>query len=272
MLLPGGVWRNGEWLREFAFEPLTGAIELALATIGEPGRSRPEKVTAALAAALREVGGSPATPESVRRLTIADRQFLTRQLAAQLGRDGLWLTARCGHCDAHYDFYVEQSILPAKQGRADSPYVTVETSRGRCRLRLPTGADQEAVAALDEPDGALAALVERCLVAVGESEVDAEDGMRPPFDDDDLERIDRALEEAAPEVTLWVQAACPECAGINQVWVDPYACLEDGGELFVEIHQLAMGYHWSESDILSLTPARRRLYLRLLDAERKLVQ
>jgi hypothetical protein len=273
MPLPGGVWRNGECRREYAFKPLTGDVELALAGSGEPDCSRPERVTAALTAALSEVGGVSATPESVRQLTIADRQFLTRQLASRLGRDGLWLTARCGDCDARYDLYVDQSSLPAKQGSDDSPYVTVGTSRGDCRLRLPTGADQEAVAALEDPEDALPTLVQRCLVAAGGREIDPEDGApRPVFDDDDLERIDRALEEAAPEVTLRVQASCPECGTTNHVWVDPYACLEDGGDLFAEIHQLASSYHWSESEILALTPRRRRLYLRLVDREREMVR
>jgi hypothetical protein len=273
MRLPGGVWQNGERRRDFAFKPLTGAVELALFGGGERGRdlSRPEQVTSALAAALLEVGGRPATPESVRSLTVGDRQFLTRQLAALLGRDGLWLTAACAACGADYDCHVEQSKLPAKPA-GESPEVEIETSLGRCRFRPLNGGDQEAVAGLDDGTRALSTLARRCLVAVGERELGPGEAAELELDEEDLASVDRALEDAAPEATVWIQAACPDCGETNQVWVDPYDCLDGGDELFAEIHQLASSYHWSEAEILALPPKRRRLYLRLIDSDRGMVQ
>lgn len=259
MLLPGGIVRDGERLRHFAFRPIDGALEVALAeAVSAP--SVPEAVTAALTATLAEVGGEPATAEVVRGLAVGDRQFLVRQLSAHVGRDRVWLTASCGACGESFDFEVAQAGLPVKEAGAGFPYADVETPRSRIRLRVPTGADQEAIAGL--PDGeAVRVLFERCLVA-GEAEDDAE-----------LAAAEAAVEETAPEVALAALAACPACKAENEIAIDPYLALSaQSGDVFLEVHRLAASYHWSEAEILALPRARRQLYLRLIDRSRGLVQ
>lgn len=278
MPLPGGLWRGGERRRGFAFKPLTGAVELAMAAAAAAAASLPARVTAVLAAALEQVGGEPAAPELVDGLCVGDRQFLARQLAAHLGRDGVWLVAECGRCGESFDFYVEQSSLPVKEAGEGAPWAEAEISRGTCRLRLPTGADQEAIAAVDDDGEALRMLAARCLVAAagetaaGET-VDDPAAWRRQLDDEDLAAIEAALEEVAPEVALRARVRCPQCGHDNDVWVDPYLGLRGHDEeLFVEIHTLASTYHWSEAELLSLPPERRRLYLRLVDRSRGMVQ
>ncbi len=269
MLLPGGVWRRGERRRDFAFKPITGEVELALAEAAESGAGLPARVTAVLEAALAQIGGEPASKELVRGLTVADRQFLARLLAARLERDAVWLTARCRACGHDFDFHVQQSALPMKEAGAE--VASVDTSLGRCRLRLPTGADQEAITDLGSEEEALRALVGRCLVAVGD-EVAPDDAPRA-LTEDDLKRIDEALEAVAPEVALRAQTECPECKSTNDVWLDPYLSLAlHGGGLLQEIHALASAYHWSESEILRLPRSRRQVYLRLVDRARGMVQ
>ncbi|HEV8579145.1 MAG TPA: hypothetical protein VGX68_08680 [Thermoanaerobaculia bacterium] len=259
MLLPGGIVRDGERRRHFAFRPVDGALETALAeAVSAP--SMPAAVTAALAAALAEVGGEPSSPEVVRELAVGDRQFLVRQLSAHLGRDRVWLTAVCQACGERFDFEVPQTELPVKEAGAGYPYAEAGTPRARLRLRVPTGADQEAVADLPD-DRAVRALFERCLL----SGVAAED--------EDLAAAEAALEAAAPEVALAALAACPACGAQSEIAVDPYLVLAASPEeLFVEVHRLASSYHWSEAEILALPRARRQLYLRLIDRSRGLVQ
>lgn len=259
MLLPGGIVRDGERRRHFAFRPVDGALEAALAeAVAAP--SMPVAVTAALAAALAEVGGAPATTEAVRELAVGDRQFLVRQLSAHLGRDRVWLTAACRTCGEDFDFEVPQTELPVKEAGPGYPYVEVETPGARLRLRVPTGADQEAIA--DLPDEVAArTLFERCLIAGAAA------------GDDELAAAEAAVEAAAPEVALAALAACPACGADNEIAVDPYLLLSTSpDELFVEVHRLASSYHWSEAEILALPRARRQLYLRLIDRARGLVQ
>lgn len=260
MRLPGGLWRDGAVRRDFAFRPPTGALELALAEAGRAPHV-PAAVTTVLASALERVGGEAASPELARELAVGDRQFLVRQLAAWLGRDGEWLTADCGGCGASFDLYVEQSALPVKEAGDGYPFAAVKTRRGRRRLRVPCGGDQEAVAGLDEPEAA-AELVRRCLAAASAAAPRA-------LGVDETAALDAALEAVAPEVGLAVLAHCPDCGAAQEVPVDPYLCLARAGrDLFTDIHALATTYHWSEAEILALPTDRRRLYLELIDRAR----
>jgi len=269
MQLPGGLVRDGQRLRHFAFRPVDGALEAVLATAAGVARAAgtPAAVTAVLAAALAEVGGRPATAEVVRELAVGDRQFLARQLAAHLGRDPVWLTADCRACAEAFDFPIRQAELPVKEAGPGFPYAEAETAGARVRSRVPTGADQEAIAGLPE-ERAVRVLLERCLAGGGGRLDDLGD-----LDDAGLAAIEAAVEAAAPEVALAALAVCPACGAENEVAVDPYLGLAaDGTGLFEEVHRLAFVYHWSEEQILALPRDRRQLYLRLIDRERGLVQ
>jgi transcription elongation factor Elf1 len=246
MLLPGGVVREGERRRGFAFRAVDGALEAALAE-ASLASSVPKAVTAVLAAALAELGGEGVTEEAVRALAIGDRQFLMRQLSAHLGHDQVWLTAACRRCGESFDFDVHQSALPVKEASESFPYAATAVGR----YRIPTGADQEAIATIDDDDDAVQALLARCTL-------EGSDGSDPGAQE--------AMEAASPEVALAAAAVCPACGAKNEVAIDPYLGLRmDGQSLFMEVHRIASAYHWSEAQILALPRERRRLYLRLID-------
>lgn len=275
MQLPGGLWHNAERRRRFDFKPLTGNVELALAEIAGSDDSLPSKVTAALSAALDRVGGDVPTLSRVEVLCVADRQFLMRRLAVFLGMEEIWLTARCARCGKCFDFFIKQSELPVKEAGEGFPFASVETSAGLCRMRVPNGADQVAIAAIEDSETALQTLVYLCIVGFP----DASDGEGKPenlakkFSADDFRRVEIAIEEVSAEVTTVLQAACPECEQANLVEIDPYMCLQQGRtNLFSEIHILASTYHWGETEILSMHKSRRQRYLKLIDRSRGMVQ
>ncbi len=276
MQLPGGLWHNDERRRRFDFKPLTGNMELALAEIAGSNNSLPSKVTAALSAALGRVGGDVPTLSRVEALCVADRQFLMRCLAVFLGMEEIWLTARCSRCGKCFDFFIKQSELPVKEAGEGFPFVSVKTSAGLCRMRVPNGADQIAIAAIEDSEVALQTLVYRCIVDfpdASDSEGKPEENLAKKFNADDFRRVEIAIEEVAAEVATKVQAACPECEQANLIEIDPYMCLQQGRtNLFSEIHILASTYHWSETDILSMHKSRRQRYLKLIDRSRGMVQ
>lgn len=257
MLLPGGIVRDGERRRDFAFRAVDGALEVALAEAALE-TNVPRAVTSALAAALADVGGVPATDGVVRNLAVGDRQFLMRQLSAHIGRNLVWLTAACGACDESFDFQVSQAELPVKEAGDGFPFAAA----GRLRVRVPTGADQEAITDIADDARAFRALFARCRV----------EGPENPADDE-IAAAEAALEAASPEVTLAALVRCPACDASNQIYVDPYLGIRStSDELFEEIHRIAASYHWGEAEILALPRARRQLYLRLIDRSRGLVQ
>jgi hypothetical protein len=269
MLLPGGLPTSAGVQRDFTWKPLAGTVELAMAEAALDSDDVPAQVSATLVAALATLGAEPVTPERVDELSVGDRQFLMRRIAVRLDMNSLWLTATCRGCGADFDFRIENNALPVKPAGSGYPFVEVETQWGRCRLRLPSGADQRAVVGLVDTDEAMRVLVSRCLLTV--------DGQAPSphvvFEPADLARIDQAMEAVAPEVATQAQAPCAKCGLVNPVSVDPYACLWQGGnEIYREVHTLAWYYHWSEEVILGMPTARRRRYLRLIDQARGMSQ
>jgi hypothetical protein len=258
-VLPGGLIRQGERLRDWSFAPLTGAVELAIAEAARGTGSLPQRVTAVLSAALGELGGDGVGPEAVRSLCVADRQYLMRQLAVVLGLEEDWLSASCTRCGSSFDVPIRYSDLPVKPAGEGFPFTQAATSAGPLRLRVPTGADQEMVARLEDPAEARRRLARRCLV----------EPVPARFTDEDLEAIEAALEEVAPELTTRAQVACVDCGKPHELFLDPYVCLSRASEeIFTDIHALASAYHWSEREILSLPRDRRHLYMTLLDRAR----
>jgi len=261
-MLPGGLWESETRHRSYAFEAPTGHLELAVVdgVIADAGASVPARVSRILSTVVAQVGGLPLTLERAARLSVADRQYLIRQLAAVLGRDEVWLTADCGACEQRFDLFVKQSELPLQEAGAGYPFVDLEQSDGRCRLRVPNGLDQAAVVELADAREARWTLAERCFVE-GEGALSA-----PRQTEEWLAAVEEALDAEAPQVALAARTECPECGASNDVALDPYLALRSvSSSILDDVHSLASAYHWSEHEILSLPTARRRLYLELLD-------
>lgn len=76
----------------------------------------------------------------------------------------------------------------------------------------------------------------------------------------------------APQLEVEVEAACPDCGAEFSTRIDvPYLALAEmninEAELDWEVHYLAWHYHWPETEILALTPGRRRRYISLVQRE-----
>lgn len=263
MQLPGGLVENGARLRDWAFRPVSGALELALAEVKEDAGCAPQAVTRALSLALDRLGGAVATEARVAALCVADRQYLMRELERHLGSAGGWFQADCRTCGARFDFHLDYADLPVQEASDGYPEARVDLDGRQWRFRLPTGADQEALASLPERD-TMPWLLNRLAL----------DGGLPEAPDQDLiGAAEAALEAISPGVVLNVQACCPECGAGNTVELDPYRVLaRPAGQLLHEVHQIASHYHWSEADILDLPRARRQRYLQLIDRARGMAE
>jgi hypothetical protein len=259
MQLPGGVVENGLRRRDWAFRPVSGALELALAEAGESAASTPAAVTQVLAAALEHVAGEAATLPRVAGLCVADRQFLMRELDRHLGNARGWYEAICGQCHERFDFHIDYVGLPVQEARGEYPLARVDVNGRRLAFRLPTGADQETLAGLPEAEAAPWLL--RQLVCTPDD--------IGPLSADEIVAIEVALEAVAPAVVVRVRSTCPECGTDNDVELNPYPVLTRHGDaLLAEVHSIASHYHWSEAEILAMPRARRLRYLNLIDRAR----
>lgn len=126
----------------------------------------------------------------------------------------------------------------------------------RRRFRLPTSRDL-AESVQQPPDAAATRLLERCRTDEGEP---------VSWTDADLETIGERMAEADPLSEIRIFLACPECGHGAEETLDIAAFLwaeiEAGARRSVqEVHELASAYGWPEPAILSMSPARRALYL-----------
>ena len=272
--------------REFSFVPDTGVLSVSLQDslqhCADNGLSQPHWVSRVLVQILASLAGEVVTGdqhglERVRDLCVADRQYILLQWRIRYESPLQWLTARCGECDACYDFPLDWRQLPVKPAGPLFPYAVARTSQGERLLRVPTGRDQEWLAASGADTGVDAGaddsvndlrrqLARRLIVGGPGDTVDIDSNA---ITDDDIEAIELALEEAAPELPDRLDTRCPECGSPQWVALDLYEALaKPVAELLDEVHELAVHYHWSEGEILKLPRQRRKQYLARLDRDR----
>jgi hypothetical protein len=266
--LPGGAWIDGRAERGVTLRPMSGRVEQGMVEQAAGALSWPSAVSGMLAVAVERFGETPCRPELVQELSVGDRQYLMLWLARLLYGDAFWCSARCGRCRSWYDLELRRSLLPVKVAGAGFPFTRVTVCGRVLELRAPNGADQEGLAEVAE-DEAIRLLVQRCTVSV--------DGAAPSSElvgslgQADLDRIEAALDDLAPDVGTRVATQCPECGGQQIVEVDPFGARQWRAEnLSQEIHVIASTYHWSEAEILDLPRERRHRYLGLIDRDRGL--
>ena len=109
-----------------------------------------------------------------------------------------------------------------------------------------------------------AELAAACLLSV--------DGRSPTVDD--IAELGGPIGERMaaldPAAELLFESVCPVCGFPITASLDATGFLLEemasgARYLFHEVHILASTYHWSESEILDLTPRRRHLYLDLIN-------
>ncbi len=259
--LPHGLWVDGIRHVDAELRPLNGADEEFLLE-SAPALLPAERTTALLTHCLVRLGpNAPPDVDAVRALAVGDREALLLQLRRATFGDRLDCVVECPACGETLDVAVAVGELLLEPYPDATEWLQALVDDGRRVVFRPvTGADQEAGArlALEDLDAAAALVVRRCVEA---------DGDEPARD---LEpAVAALLAEADPQAEVVLNVACSACPKTFAVALDAAAFLERElagrrDELYRELHVLASHYHWSEAELLSLTPAKRRRYLELI--------
>lgn len=185
-------------------------------------------------------------------LTAPARDRALARIYTQNYGDLIISSPRCESCGARYDISFSLTNLVKAHAVAAPPDGVYQTAAG-ARFRLPTGTDELAVIGLP-PLAAREELLKRCLLTA----------------DADPVAVEAAMEAVAPLLSMEVEAPCPECnarqiAGFDMGTYLLRRLLSDQERLPSEVHTLALAYGWGHDDILSLTRAERRRYLKLIE-------
>lgn len=269
--IPSGMTTGEQRHRTALLRPLSGHEEELLASQAAEV-SAAERVTMLLARCVERIGPADADVGTVRRLTVGDREALLLHLRRLTAGDRIDCMVTCPQaaCGEPIDLELRATDL-LLDPYEDAPLwreeeLALGSRRARVRFRLPTGADQEAIATLARDDAALASrrLLARCVEpSGGDGDVLADLG------EEGIVAVSARMSDLDPQAELRLRTRCPACDADIATLFDTAAYLfaeveATGHRLYEEVHALAWHYHWSEGDILDLTARRRRRYLDLI--------
>jgi hypothetical protein len=208
-------------------------------------------------------------------------QFLLRLREALFG-PLLDLQTACPQCAESLEMQIPiAGLLAAPEtgtGVGDSPTphteLSLEAGGQRIRFRLPNSLDLLAAAAAPQPRRML---LERCVTGVGavstasvvaESDETASAAAAKALPPEAEALLVARMQALDPLANASFALTCPAC---GHAWAEPFdiaACIWTEIDAWAyrtlrEIHGLASSYHWSEADILALSPLRRQAYLQM---------
>lgn len=154
----------------------------------------------------------------------------------------------CPKCGEQMEFTFECDSI---EGAPAEPatLLRIESGERQLEMRLPTAGDLLAVRSGAE-------LLQRCAA----SSVTA--------DHDLLQAASECVAKADPLSETLLDLVCAACGHPWQAALDIVSYLGreiayEARRLLSDVHRLASAYGWSESDILAMSPARRRAYLEM---------
>ena len=159
-------------------------------------------------------------------------------------------------------------IAPSSQPRRSAEDLLEWTSENcLLRFRLLNIRDLLAIRHLDDLDAAAAALLERCIV---EAHIDGQVVSPAELPEEIVEKLGDLLSESDPQSEVCFSVDCVSC---GHQWLETF----DAAAFFweeiatraqihmFEVHRLASAYGWTESEILNMSAAKRRLLLEMVD-------
>lgn len=218
-------------------------------------------VPSAARGAVLIVHGRRHSLDAVLDLPLGEASVLAARLYAKEFGDEVEALLPCEGCGELLEVGLSVSLLyePGEPSTGGAERRVV-TAAGELTVRPPTTRDLLAVGGRPGPGPALLA---RCVSDASGTPVDP-----AALDADTLELLDSLAEELAGAAGGVVRTSCPCCSAEARASVDMGGLLWDrvsaaAPELLAEVAALASAFGWRESDVLALSPARRRAYLGL---------
>lgn len=207
----------------------------------------------ALSAALPEV-----PPESFADWPLGRRnRFLFEQHRFCFGSRLQGWTS-CTRCGEKMEFEIDsRELMTATQSEDRGEAVLVRDQS----FRLPTSRDLATVAQEQDLSSAGTRLLEHCHLS----------GKGTGWTEEEVEEIEEAMALADPMAETQLALRCPACDHESTEMLDIASFVwseiaNRARRLVWEVHALASAYGWRESQVLSLSAARRARYLEMVQA------
>jgi hypothetical protein len=228
--------------------PASTLLGLWEAGVALPPAARP-------AALLAASGGEPL--RLIERLPLGNRDSRLLEWYREIAGTRFEALTDCPQCGGAVELEFDAADIERPAG---SGGVVTESDDGwTISWRSPDTLDFRHAAEAETVEGAREILLERCLTVSG-------DGEEPP--PALLAKLMELAASADPQADVRLDLGCPVC---NAAWQAPFdigtflwkRIEAEALRLLSEVHELAASCSWSETEILSLSPARRSAYLQL---------
>jgi hypothetical protein len=217
-----------------------------------------------------------ASREALARIPIGVRDGALLELRERVFGPELMAVADCPWCGAQVEFSVRTDAVRSVGSRVsngDVANTTVDSlDEVRASLvvgayelafRLPTTADVAELASGAGVESGAGALLDRCVLAASADGVACSPAELP---DDVVAALERRMDDLDPNADIRLTLCCPDC---GEEWRSPFTITEFlwadvdawAWQTLGQVHALASAYGWREADVLALSPARRALYL-----------
>lgn len=212
---------------------------------------------------------SPETPpDDWALLSIGRRDAFLLALRERTFGSRIVSLATCPACDEQAEIAFEVAQVLAEPPSTPPSTLTLHASGCHVQFRLPNSLDVAAIGNAESIDAARAALLARCLLSAerGGERVAAEQ-----LPAEIASEVAARMSAADPQADVRLVCTCPACGHswqaafdvVSFFWTEICAW---ANRTLREIHWLASAYGWRETDILALSPMRRRLYLEMVEA------
>lgn len=261
--LPHGLMVDGEFVRSARLRELNGYDEQEF---GKPGGPT---IAAAITTELLDrvaVFGEGSSSEKylklARRLTIGDRVALLLHLRRLTFGDRIECIITCPACRDEMSVGLSVEGLLYRGGRG-MPERDIRVGDVLLRIHPITGADVEALAAIPEGMTPSEALVRSCIIS-------ADPSLPARLSDETIAGVSAMLEEMDPQADIVLDLSCPICGHRFKTpfFIDDFILREiaaRGRLLEKDVHWIALNYHWSMDEILSLPLGKRSRYIDLIN-------
>jgi hypothetical protein len=276
VLLRNGCWQDGKCHREVRVHAIGGSDDKLVDDLYAEGL--PVRRNSLLLAHCVSGFGSEEKPEILGDLSMGDREALLLHARRLTFGGQIDCVLACPACEERMDFQlcIDKLLLPVCTDALPRYFEELLVSEGRrfrVRFRIPSGNDvDEALSMSNGTVGqAVKEILSRCVewVRTDEQPGVARDLSMEDWPEGLAGQISARMSELDPQAETELQLVCPACHHSFATCFDvgDYFARELAARsrcLYHEVHELALAYHWSEADILKLSPRRRRLYLDLL--------
>lgn len=212
-----------------------------------------------------------ATPEES-RAALADLNLGQRDARLLTLREEMFGSAiagieSCQHCGKVLELQVSIAELLESSTDPDKPAIhDLVTEDMVLKYRLPTSRDLAIVVNEPNAEKARNILVRHCIQDINRSGVVIE---YDDLSDETIDLLAASLSENDPLAEIMLEAHCPDCEHNSRILLDigEFFWVEFNSlarRLLQEVRILATAFHWSESEILGMSTARRRTYLEMV--------